>query len=74
MERLKEEVAKPCSRCIMTIIDQQKSDRNQLKEPLRIGTFRQFSEQGVMFGESYFPQHSGTLSIGDRLEVLAVRH
>ena len=51
----------------MTIIDQQKSDRNQLKEPLRIGTFRQFSEQGVMFGENMIPQHSGTLSIDDRL-------
>jgi uncharacterized protein YcbX len=68
-------IAKPCSRCIMTTIDQETSDRDKLKEPLRtLGTFRQFSEQGVMFGENMIPQHFGTLSIGDRLEVLAVRH
>ena len=28
-------ITKPCSRCIMTTIDQQKSDRDKFKEPLR---------------------------------------
>lgn len=67
-------IAKPCSRCIITTINQKTSDRNSLKEPLRtLGTFRHFSEQGVMFGENMIPQHSGIISIGDRLQVLAVR-
>lgn len=67
-------IAKPCSRCIITTINQQSSDRNTFKEPLRtLGTFRHFSEQGVMFGENMIPQHSGIISVGDRLQVLAIR-
>lgn len=65
---------KPCSRCIITTIDQQKGDRNSLKEPLRtLGTFRQFGEQGVMFGENIIPYHSGKIAVGDRLKVLRFR-
>ena len=67
-------VVKPCSRCIVTTIDQKNSDRNKLKEPLRtLGTFRQFAEQGVMFGENITPYDIGTISVGDRLEVLMFR-
>jgi uncharacterized protein len=67
-------VVKPCSRCIIPTIDQQTGDRNKLKEPLRtLGTFRQFGEQGVMFGENMIPERSGTVTIGDRLTIIAVR-
>lgn len=67
-------VVKPCSRCIVTTIDQKKGDRNDLKEPLRtLGTFRQLGEQGVMFGENMIPYSEGTISVGDRLEVLEMR-
>ena len=65
---------KPCSRCIITTVDQQTGDRDKLKEPLRtLGTFRQFSEQGVMFGENMIPSDFGRISLGDRLEIVAVR-
>ncbi|MEM7593887.1 MAG: MOSC N-terminal beta barrel domain-containing protein [Cyanobacteria bacterium P01_A01_bin.83] len=68
------EVTKPCSRCIITTIDQQQGEKNQLKEPLNtLGTFRQLSEQGVMFGVNMIPQNEGTISIGDRLIVLKTR-
>ena len=67
-------VIKPSSRCIITTIDQERGEKNQLKEPLRtLGTFRQFSEQGVMFGENMIPQNEGTVRVGDRLEVLRLR-
>ena len=67
-------VAKPCSRCIITTIDQQLGEKTQLKEPLNtLGTFRQFSEQGVMFGVNIIPQNEGTIDRGDRLQVLKTR-
>lgn len=67
-------VVKPCSRCIITTIDQQQGAKNELKEPLRtLGTFRQFGEQGVMFGENMISRNTGVVRIGDRLEVLKTR-
>ena len=67
-------VVKPCSRCIIPTVNQQSGDRNKLKEPLRtLGTFRQFGEQGVMFGENMIPKQTGQISVGDRLKVLTVR-
>ncbi|HHP7232774.1 MAG TPA: MOSC domain-containing protein [Xenococcaceae cyanobacterium] len=67
-------VVKPCSRCIITTIDQHQGVVNQLKEPLRtLSTFRQFGEQGVMFGENMIPQNTGMISVGDELKILAVR-
>jgi uncharacterized protein len=68
-------VVKPCSRCIITTIDQQQGTKNQLKEPLNtLGTFRQLSEQGVMFGVNMIPQNEGIIRAGDRLEVLRTRN
>ena len=67
-------VVKPCSRCIITTIDQKKGTKNALKEPLRtLGSFRQFGDQGVMFGENMVPYRGGILNVGDKLEILEVR-
>lgn len=67
-------MAKPCSRCIITTIDQANGDKNSLKEPLNtLGTFRQLSEQGVMFGVNMIPQTEGIIQVGDRLEILEIR-
>ena len=67
-------VVKPSSRCIITTIDQKQGEKNEYKEPLStLGTFRQFSEQGVMFGENMIPRNRGTIAIGDRLEVIQFR-
>jgi uncharacterized protein len=67
-------MAKPCSRCIITTIDQENGDKNSLKEPLNtLGTFRQLSEQGVMFGVNMIPQNEGIIQVGDRLEILEIR-
>jgi uncharacterized protein len=67
-------MAKPCSRCIITTIDQGNGDKNSLKEPLNtLGTFRQLSEQGVIFGVNMIPQNAGMIRVGDRLEILEIR-
>ena len=67
-------VARPCSRCIITTINQKQGQKNQLKEPLStLGTFRQLSEQGVMFGVNMIPQNEGIIRKGDHLEVLETR-
>lgn len=68
-------MAKPCSRCIITTVDQQYGQKNQLKEPLNtLETFRQLSEKGVMFGVNMIPQNEGIIRIGDRLRVLKMRN
>ncbi len=72
---IKFKVAKPCSRCIMTTIDQKQGQKDRLKEPLNtLGTFRQLSEQGVMFGVNLIPQGKGTIRTGDRLQILETRN
>ena len=68
------QVVKPCSRCIITTIDGEVGTKKQSKEPLStLGTFRQLSEQGVMFGVNMIPQNQGTIKVGDRLEVMETR-
>lgn len=67
-------VVKPCSRCIITTIDQHEGMKNKLKEPLNtLGTFRQLSEQGVMFGVNMIPENEGMIRYGDRLKVIETR-
>ncbi len=67
-------VVKPCSRCIITTTDQQTGERNQWREPLRtLGTFRQFGDRGVMFGENMTPQNTGIVRVGDPLKILELR-
>jgi len=71
---LKFAVVKPCSRCIIATVDQHSGKLNELKEPLRtLGTFRQFGDQGVMFGENIIPYQSGRISVGDKLGIISVR-
>ncbi|MGK7935024.1 MAG: MOSC domain-containing protein [Xenococcaceae cyanobacterium] len=67
-------LVKPCSRCIITTTNQQTGITNPSREPLRtLGTFRQFGEQGVLFGEYMIPQNQGIIQVGDRVKVLEVR-
>ena len=67
-------ITKPCTRCIIANIDQQLGIKDRLKEPLNtLGTFRQLSEKGVMFGVNMIPQNEGIIKTGDRLEVLQTR-
>lgn len=67
-------LVKPCSRCIITTTNQQTGATNPSREPLRtLGTFRQFGEQGVLFGEHMIPKNLGIIQVGDHVTVLEVR-
>ena len=80
-------VAKPCGRCVMTTIDQQKGEFDG-KEPLRtLATFRKaadvrpvgYEKYGhpssmVLFGENLIPENPGVMvRLGDDVEILEVR-
>ncbi|MFN8574666.1 MAG: MOSC domain-containing protein [Gemmatimonadaceae bacterium] len=63
------EVAKPCARCATTTVDQASGVRGV--EPLRtLATYRR-QGSGVMFGQNIAHHTTGTLHVGDDLEVMA---
>ncbi|UQA96733.1 MOSC domain-containing protein [Streptomyces halobius] len=62
------EVAKPCSRCVVTTTDQRTAERG--KEPLRtLARHRRFGDR-LIFGQNLVPREVGTIRIGDRFEIL----
>lgn len=64
-------VVKPCPRCAITTVDPATGSRG--KEPLRtLSTYRK-REGGVMFGQNALHQGTGTLRVGDSVEVLSRR-
>jgi len=62
---------KPCSRCIITTQDPMSGSREHGNEPLstllRIG---RMGKGGVMFGQNAIPENSGTITTGDRIDIL----
>ncbi len=64
-------VVKPCTRCVITTIDQDTADQG--KEPLRtLSKFRKKNGK-VYFGENLVPENTGTLHKGDSVEILEFR-
>ncbi|MGF1514974.1 MAG: MOSC domain-containing protein [Elainellaceae cyanobacterium] len=62
-------VAKPCSRCTITTVDQVTGQRSP--EPLRtLGTFRRWRGK-IWFGQNLVQETAGTVQVGDAVEVLA---
>ncbi|MFC0037366.1 MOSC domain-containing protein [Actinomadura rayongensis] len=62
------EMVKPSARCVITTIDQRTAERG--REPLRtLATYR-MQDQGLRFGHNAVPRSSGTLTVGDPVEVL----
>lgn len=62
------EVAKPCSRCVVTTTDQRTAERG--KEPLRtLARHRRFGDR-LVFGQNLIPRGVGTIRIGDPFEIL----
>ncbi len=65
------QVAKPCTRCIITTTSQDTAVRG--KEPLRtLSTFRKRGSN-VYFGENLVPETPGTIRVGDEVSVLEWR-
>ena len=64
------EVAKGCSRCILTTIDPQSGERNAQREPLAtLKTYRE-RDGDVYFGQNLLPRGVGELQVGMTVEVL----
>lgn len=62
---------KPCSRCVVITVDQTTGTRDSQQEPLRtLQTFRQFSNQQIMFGMNLIPLNIGTIKSGDLVKIL----
>ncbi len=61
---------KPCSRCVVTTVDQETGERPDPREPLRtLASFRR-AEGGVMFGQNMIPETVGRIAVGDAVQVL----
>jgi hypothetical protein len=61
-------VAKPCGRCQITTTDQSTGERG--REPLMmLGRRRKFGQQ-LVFGQNLIPDGTGTIRVGDEVEIL----
>ncbi|GGX66924.1 MOSC domain-containing protein [Streptomyces hiroshimensis] len=60
--------AKPCARCIVTTTDQHTAERG--KEPLRTLARHHRIGGKAVFGQNLIPEHTGTLRVGDDVEIL----
>jgi uncharacterized protein YcbX len=64
------DIVKPCDRCVITTTDQITTQRG--KEPLKtLATYRQATDNGVMFGQNLTYARPGTIRVGDRVEIIA---
>lgn len=65
------DVAKPCIRCVFTTLEFERGEFSADGEPLRtLLTYRR-TPKGVSFGQNLIPRGTGTLRVGDAVEVLA---
>lgn len=65
-------VVKPCSRCIVTTIDQDTGERASA-EPLRtLGQLRK-GQGGAFFGQNAVPRIMGKIKVGDEVEIHTFR-
>ncbi|MEI6380830.1 MAG: MOSC N-terminal beta barrel domain-containing protein [Cyanobacteriota bacterium ELA615] len=66
-------VIKSCSRCIVTTTDQASGQLDPQKEPLAtLSQFRNF-RGNINFGENLVPRETGSLNVGDMVEVIRKR-
>ena len=62
-------VVKPCSRCAITIVNQETGEKG--KEPLRtLASYRKVGDK-VFFGQNAIPDATGRLRVGDVVEVVS---
>jgi uncharacterized protein YcbX len=65
-------VAAPCVRCVVTTYDPDTGEQIDPYEPLRtLMRFRRARNGSAIFGQNLIPDNSGTVSIGDKVEVLS---
>ena len=65
------DVIKPCTRCVFTTVDFSHGQFDPSGEPLHTLKSYRRSPVGITFGQYLIPRGSGTLRVGDALNVLA---
>jgi uncharacterized protein YcbX len=65
------DLVKPCSRCVFTTVDFERGEFDPSGEPLKTLTTYRRGERGVTFGQNVIPRGTGTVRVGDTVEVLA---
>lgn len=63
--------AKPCGRCEVTATDQATGERAGAEPLETLGEFRSSAEYGLMFGVNFVTVTTGTVRVGDRVELEA---
>lgn len=68
------DVAKPCSRCVLTTVSPEKGQKHPFGEPLNtLQKFRTAQDNGAIdFGQNLIARNSGVIRVGDEVEILAV--
>lgn len=67
------QVMKPCSRCIMTTVEQSTAERERNNEPLRtLAQYRLWDGQ-IWFGQNLVQHELGTVQVGETVDVLELR-
>lgn len=64
------DVVKPCTRCVFTTVDFESGEFDPTGEPLRTLAAYRRTPAGVTFGQNLIPRGTGTLRLGDAVEVM----
>lgn len=63
-------VVKPCERCVITTVDQ--ATAATAREPLRtLASYRQVRGKGVMLGQNLIHTATGTIRVGDAMDIVS---
>jgi len=65
------EVGKACVRCVFTTVDPARGERDPDGQPLKTLVGYRRGPDGVTFGRNLIPRSTGTVRLGDPVEVLA---
>lgn len=65
------DVVKPCIRCVLTTVDPASGQFDAAGEPLRTLLGYRRTANGVAFGQNLIPRGTGTIALGDAVEVIA---
>ncbi len=64
------ECSRPCSRCVLTTVDPATGIKNTDGEPLTTLKTYRLDGEGVLFGVNLIPRNTGTITLGDPVEIL----
>ncbi len=63
---------KPCSRCVVTTTNQLTAERRSSEPLATLATFRTINNK-VMFGQNVVAEKTGSISVGDTIEILEMK-